>query len=137
MKIENEASFRAALENSINLFVGAGFSILAKDKNKRPMPVGGKLVEELCIKFNEPALATQPLPLVSQIIKTKDRSRFNDYLIDRFSVFDFDERYKAISRLKVSKIFTTNIDDLFAKIFLSDSSKYLNDLVLQGATYRD
>ena len=137
MKIENEASFRAALQSNINLFVGAGFSILAQDKKKQPMPVGGKLVEELCVKFNEPALANQPLPFVSQIIKTKDRSRFNEYLIDRFTVSEFDERYKAISRLKVSKIFTTNIDDLFAKIFLSNSSKYLNDLVLQGATYRD
>lgn len=137
MQIENEATLKATLKREFNLFVGAGFSVLARDEKNRPLPVGNALVAELCDVFNEPGLATQNLPLVSQILKTKDRARFNDYLIERFSVGNFDDRYKSICALKLTRIFTTNIDNLFPKIFNGNAEKYLNDLISQGATFRD
>ena len=135
--IENEDSFKVALRNEINFFVGAGFSVLAKDKRGRSLPTGTELVSELCKEFSEPALSSQQLPLVSQIIKSKDRIRFNEYLVERFRVTDYDERYDAVTKFSIPRIFTTNIDDLFGKIYEKPRQKYLNDLVIQGATFRD
>jgi len=137
LTIENQASLEAALLRDINLFVGAGFSVLAKDKFGASLPVGSALVDELCSKFNEETLRGQQLPLVSQIIKSKDKGKFNEFLINRFSVSSFDQRYNNISALAISRIFTTNIDDLFQTIYSTHHEKYLNDLILQGATFRD
>ncbi|WP_289032918.1 SIR2 family protein [uncultured Roseibium sp.] len=137
LTIENEDSFRAALRNEVNLFVGAGFSVLAKDTNGQPLPTGSQLVSEICEEFSERELSTQQLPLVSQIVKSKDKIRFNDFLVRRFKVNDYDERYNCIAKFSIQRIFTTNIDDLIGKIFEKPKNKYLNDLVLQGATFRD
>lgn len=137
MKIDNEASLKAALQRDINFFVGAGFSVLASDSDGKLLPLGHQLAEELCLEFKEDSLKGQLLPLVSQIIKTKDRKRFNEFLVKRHKIRSYDDRYNGITRLSVSKIFTTNIDDLFANIFSKSEDKYLNDLILQGATFRD
>ncbi|NPD20974.1 SIR2 family protein [Alterinioella nitratireducens] len=137
LTIENEASFKAALKKEINLFVGAGFSILAENKIGQTLPTGQELVDELCAEFSESGLSGQQLPLVSQVIKSKDRIRFNEFLKKRFIVGDYDERYDTISKFSIARIFTTNIDDLLGKVFEKASGKYLNDLILQGATFRD
>jgi hypothetical protein len=65
LSIENQASLEAALLRDVNLFVGAGFSVLAKGKAGAFLPVGAKLVDELCDNFNEEKLRGQPLSLVS------------------------------------------------------------------------
>lgn len=135
--IENEASFKINLRREINLFVGAGFSILAKDSKGQALPTGGDLVRELCLEFKQQELSDQPLSFVSQIIKSQDRIRFNDFIINRFKVKDYDKRYDSITLLGVSRIFTTNIDNLINTIFLKPKMKYLNDLIIQGATFRD
>jgi hypothetical protein len=135
--IENEASLRAALLRDMNLFVGAGFSILAENNVPAKLPTGKELVEELCAEFHETSLLGQQLSMVSQIIKTKDKRRFNEFLVKRFSVLNYDQRYNAIAKLKISKIFTTNIDNLFNMIFQKTTPKYLNDLIIRGATFRD
>ncbi|WP_144223318.1 SIR2 family protein [Mesorhizobium amorphae] len=137
LKIENEASLRAALKSEINLFVGAGFSILAKDKNSKFLPIGSALSEELCSEFNVQNLKDQPLPLISQIIKSKDKIRFNEFLMNRHRVKDYDERYNSLNRFPISRIFTTNIDNLFSHIYSISDNKYLNDLIVQGASFRD
>lgn len=137
LTIENEASFKATLKGELNLFVGAGFAILAKDGKGCNLPTAAELVVELCKEFGEVGLSGQQLPLVSQIIKSKDRIRFNEFLVSRFKVGEYDNRYDSISKLSIPRIFTTNIDDLFNKIFAKPKRKYLNDLILQGATFRD
>ena len=135
--IENEESFKTALKNEINLFVGAGFSIFAHDKTGKQLPTGTELVKELCAKFSEDGLSGESLPLVSQIIKSKDRIRFNEFLMNRFKVEKYDKRYDSITNFSIPRIFTTNIDDLFNIIYEKPKKKYLNDLILKGATFRD
>lgn len=135
LNIENEATLRAALKSEINLFVGAAFPIYAKDKSGKKLPTGAELVSELCGAFKENALATQQLPLVSQIIKSKDRLRFNEFLVNRFRVGEHDDRYNSLSKLSISRVFTTNIDDLFNRVFSKPKSKYLNDLLLQAQPF--
>lgn len=53
MKIENENSLRHYLTDKINLFTGAGFSILAQDMDNKNLPLGSELNEELKIKFKK------------------------------------------------------------------------------------
>lgn len=137
LQIENEASLQAALTSEINLFVGAGFSIFAQDRYERNLPTAIELTKELCQEFDEPDLLGQQLPLISQIIKNKNKSKFNEFLIKRFTVIQHDDRYNAIENLHVSRIFTTNIDNLFSRIYSTSEKKYLNDLILEGATFRD
>lgn len=47
MKIANENSLSMALKTGINIFAGAGFSILAKDKQDRTLPLASNLLAEL------------------------------------------------------------------------------------------
>ena len=51
MNIENEHLFNNALSTGINLFVGAGFSILAKDEDGNRLPLGSELSKELAAIF--------------------------------------------------------------------------------------
>ncbi len=137
MRIENEDSLKAALKRDINLFVGAGFSVLAKDKTKRNLPLGYELSRELCEEFNDVGIKSDNLTLVSQVFKGRDKARFNEYLVNRFTIKDYDVRYESILDLGVSRIFTTNIDNLFNNIFSKSEVKYLNDMILQGVSFRD
>jgi len=43
IKIENEHSLKEAFRSGVNLFVGAGFSIDAKNKKGDKLPLGKKL----------------------------------------------------------------------------------------------
>ena len=51
MYIEEQNTFEQALRSGINLFLGSGFSILAKDKNGNKLPCGGDLLNELKSRF--------------------------------------------------------------------------------------
>ena len=52
MDIENVSSLRYAMLSGINVFVGAGFSVLALDDEDRAMPLGSQLSEELRERFS-------------------------------------------------------------------------------------
>ena len=47
IKIENEHSLKEAFRSGVNLFVGAGFSIDAKNKKGDKLPLGKNLALEL------------------------------------------------------------------------------------------
>ena len=49
--IEREPTFKTALSSGINLFLGAGFPILASSKAGGPLPLGERLKTELCTTF--------------------------------------------------------------------------------------
>ena len=48
IKIENEHSLKEAFRSGVNLFVGAGFSVEAKNKKGDKLPLGKNLALELC-----------------------------------------------------------------------------------------
>ena len=51
MNIEEQHTFEAVLKTGISLFLGAGFSVLAKDKQGKDLPCAQKLLEEIREKF--------------------------------------------------------------------------------------
>ena len=136
MRIENESNFLAALSNGVNLFLGAGFSVLAEDKQGQALPSGSKLCEELIQEFGLPT-NLQDLTHVATILKNTAQREFRSYLNARFTVGNFDPLYKAIEKIKIHSIITTNIDNLLFRIYSDSKRSYINDLDMHGANFGD
>ena len=132
MEIQEQHSFEHALKNGINLFVGAGFSLLAKDVNNTFMPTGTQLSKELAEKFN---LEEYPLPQISTILEATRKREFYEYLTNRFTVSSFDTLYYNILNVNIKSIYTTNIDNLIPKIYESNKKfLFLNNQSVNGPT---
>lgn len=133
ISIENQNTLEHAFKTGVNLFLGAGFSVLAKDKLGRPLPVGQMLGDELSKRFNKSSIYS--LPQLCTILESTAKKEYNDYLVSRFSVGEINPLYYNILRLNVKGIYTTNIDDLVHKIFNYEKcGKYLNSQYEEGAT---
>ena len=136
MFIENENTFQASLRNPINLVLGAGFSVLAEDKNGRKLPAGKELANELRANFSLEHLTNLDLPRLCTVIASAHEDELKAYLTDRFTVVRFDARYSCLEeQLNISAIFTTNIDNLLHKIFENSVAYYVNDLDLSGPVF--
>lgn len=137
MQIENENTFRAAIGKQVNLFLGAGFSTLAQDNEGNDLPLGGELAKELRAAFELEELVSVDLPQLCTIISASRADELRQFLVDRFTVGSFSTKYKALCRLDISTIFTTNIDNLIHSIFADSKRYYINDANVNGPVYKD
>lgn len=135
MRFDNRNAFENYLKSGINLFLGAGFSVLAKNKEDQNLPVGNQLANELKQKFGLNGEFT--LPQLSTILDKTKRDDFYAYIKKRFTTGNFDERYLYINKLNIKSIYTTNIDDLIFNIFEGSDCKYLNDVTHNGRILTD
>ncbi len=131
MQIQNEALFRHSLSEGINLFLGAGFSVLAEGANKK-LPVGGDLKDELLDHFKRKKPSSLNLAQLCQIISSTNKDGLVNFFRDRFTVSKFDPVYKGLEKASIKAIFTTNIDDLVFNIFKDSHKYYVNDIQLRG-----
>lgn len=133
MKIEHENSFKAALANGINLFVGAGFSINAEDTNHRELPTGATLLTELQSYFK---VKYAPLAQCCSYLNRMRNQDYKRYLIERFTISKFPSYYENICLMKIKNIFTTNIDNLIPTIYdkSNQTEGFLNDKRTKGAS---
>ena len=113
IKIENEHSLKEAFRSGVNLFVGAGFSIDAKNKKGDKLPLGKNLALELCEKFGKKA--SDNLPKISTLLEKTNRANFYKFLVEKFTVAEFPKYYYAINKLNLTGVYTTNIDNLISK----------------------
>lgn len=132
MNIQNENQLKYAFATGVNLFIGAGFSILAHDENYNSLPLGSELTVELSKRFLNKESTKLNLSQISTKIKSEHRDDFYDYLKCRFTVGQFDLRYHAIKKVNIKNIFSTNIDDLIEKIYLNDEKMYINPVFTNG-----
>lgn len=137
MKIENEHNFIEALKKGINLFCGAGFSVLAKDSLGKPLPVGDSLKKELLIHFKSENLESLDLPKLWVILQQNFRDELRNYIENRYRVCNFDPRYASLPNANIKTIFSTNIDDLIYKIYENSDKHYLNDLDIKGPAFNE
>jgi hypothetical protein len=137
VQIENESTLMAALNSGINLFLGAGFSVLAKDEAGRPMPVGQDLHRELVREFSLTGFENMPLSNLCTVIEHTHRDALRSYLTARFRVRSYDQRYLTLDDLMIKSIFTTNIDNLPLLIYEKSTTNYLNDIYVRGPAFRD
>lgn len=130
MQITHKNSLEKAFLEGINLFVGAGFSILANDIDGRRLPCGNELRDELAEKFNKARCFT--LPQLSAIIQAKSAIAFDEYLTRRFSVASYDDIYNNITGINLRSVYTTNIDNLIPLIIANTGLKYTNNQIING-----
>lgn len=130
VSIEHQNTLEHAFKNGINLFLGAGFSTLAKDKEGKFLPVGSQLSKELANHFGKNP--NYSLPQICTILESSSQNEYHDYLLSRFTVDYVDPRYYNITRLNVKSIYTTNIDDLVIKIYKDKNDRFLNSQYEEG-----
>lgn len=125
-KTQSEYLLRRLQRNEVVLFVGAGFSIGAKNYNNENLPTGRQFSEKIWKfismpgDYDETNLQTMYELLLTKGKKIDDVKRF---LNGEFIVKDFPEFYKFISLPYWYKIYTTNIDNLLEKIYQSSEQK--------------
>lgn len=130
--IENENTFKQALENGISLYTGAGFSVLASDSEGKDLPVGNALKDELIENFELSNLVSLELSKLSTILESTRSLEFEKYLRSRFHVEKFSNLYRVLRRINLRSIFSVNVDDLPIEIFKFPSFRYLHDVTTQG-----
>ncbi|PLX94189.1 MAG: hypothetical protein C0621_05810 [Desulfuromonas sp.] len=136
MEIEYKSTFEKHLAAGINLFTGAGFSLLSKDLSGEPLPIGDKLRTELSENFSDiPKILD--LPRFCTMVAKTQKDELYKYLYSRFTIGEFSELYGCLDSFEIKNVFTTNIDNLFQKIFETSTKKYVNDANLHGASFRD
>jgi hypothetical protein len=96
MRIELENSFKKALEDGMNLFLGSGFSLLASDGKGRALPTGSGLLRELLLEFHLPAADGLNLSQVCTILESTRRHDLYEFLTKRFTVATFDPQYRRV-----------------------------------------
>lgn len=135
-RFDSKNLFLDATKNGLSLFCGSGFSVLAEDSKSVKLPIGNELLNELKAEFNDIKTYTN-LPRACTKIIRSDKNRFYQYLEQRFTVENFDPLYLNLAKINIKSIYTTNIDDLFLKIWdNSNSPIYLYDRT-EGAEYDD
>ena len=139
VEIELENLLKHALTHGVNLFLGAGFSVLANSADGKPLPLGSQLKSELITAFDLAEEDVQGLNLaeISAILESERRADFRRFLSQRLRVDKFSSKYKVLDSLQVRCIFTTNQDDLCYKIYEDSTSHYLYNVALKGAAIAD
>ena len=135
LTIQNANTLKEALRKRINLFLGAGFSVLAKNAAGKFLPAGNALRDDLVEVFRRPELKDLPLAKVCTIIEATRTDLLEGYLRKVFGVASFDPAYSIIPELNPAAIFTTNIDNLMPLVFKDSDKCYLNDIVKTGPAF--
>lgn len=130
MEIQNKNSLIYAMKTGINIFVGAGFSLYAYDKNKQKLPLGNSLATELKTTFD---VKGTNLSMISTILQRRAKVEFHTFLTERFTVDTYEKFYDNLNLVNVKSYFTTNIDNLIPKIVsAANSRRFINDLLVNG-----
>ena len=122
-RFDAKSLFVNSLTDGLTIFCGAGFSVLAKDENENNLPVGDQLLTELKDQFSSIS-SYSSLPKACTKIIRSDKAAFYSYLKSRFSVIDFDPLYLSLLDINIKSIYTTNIDDLWHKIYEKSSNSF-------------
>jgi hypothetical protein len=79
LEIQQEHTLIAAIADGLNLFVGAGFSLLSRNDAGRPMPIGDELRDELVAEFALENASGLTLAQVCAVIESTQRERLHRY----------------------------------------------------------
>lgn len=124
--------FKVALQTGINLFTGAGFSILP-DANGKVLPASNDLCNEICERFSINPKYKDDLEKLSNILKIRCKDEFQAYLREKFTVSSYNERYDVLNSINICSYVTTNIDNIIQCV-MDHSKRYsLFNVVEYGA----
>ena len=131
MKIEHEELFKAALSSGLNLFLGAGFSVCARNHSGATLPLGAELAKMLCKEFGLPDYYRDNLPNAARKIKANREVDLKAFFTKCYTVASWDARYRFLSHPSFSTVITINIDDLIEKVW-NDEKIYFSDAEITG-----
>lgn len=134
MKIEQENSLKKVLKNGLSLFCGAGFSVEARNKDNIFLPCGNNFLTYVKKRFPSVGEYSE-LTNACTFLESTENDSFHNFITDFFSVGYFNPVYKELLQLPIKNIFTTNVDNLWFKIFENSNNKYLNNLAKNGSIY--
>lgn len=134
--IDNRNIFFEKLKTGINLFTGAGFSVLESPSGNK-LPAASALCEDICEKFKLDTAYSQDLEKVSSILKRNCKKEFQDYLRERYTVQDYNPLYDVLNKINISSVITTNIDNLIFSVMDKSSRYYLNSVSYYGPAKKD
>jgi hypothetical protein len=134
MRFEKEALFQQLVSNSgMNLYLGAGFSVYASNRDGESLPLGEEINKQLIDIFEIDKSRKFTLSQTCRKIKKENESTLIRLLKDKYTVHEYDPRYKYITNLPINNIITLNIDNLLEKVFENNKSKaILNDAKING-----
>jgi len=133
MRFENKKTFEELISKSgLNLFIGAGFSILSYNKNDEKLMLGVELKKYLVEHFDLEKHSHLSLPKITNFLKRTRKSDLYYILQNKYSVERYSNKYNSIPKLPIKNIFTTNIDNLCEKIYENSNDNFLSDVEVQG-----
>lgn len=137
MEFENEESFKELInKEGLNLFIGAGFSINAKNRDDLSLMLGPQLGDYLIGHFELDKFRHENLPQIASHLKRNRKGDFYYLIKNLYTVSKFDPRYISITRLPIINIFTVNVDNLCELIYSPNEKvgKFINDTEIYGFT---
>lgn len=126
MYIDRPELFKQTIMNGINLFTGAGFSILP-DCDGKVLPAGGSLAKEICERFDIGGY-DYDLEKISNLANIKAKSQFQKYLREKYTVTSYNPLYEALNLITIKSYITTNIDNIVPLVMSNSKRYYLRNI---------
>ena len=136
VKIDNENIFFERMKNGINLFTGAGFSLLESPSGKI-LPKTSDLLNEICEIFSINKSYSDDIERVASVLKRNYNTEFQTYLRDKFKITEYNALYNAINVINIRNVITTNIDNLIPLVIDNSQRYYLTNVNYYGPTKKD
>ncbi|HIS36239.1 TPA: SIR2 family protein [Candidatus Scatousia excrementigallinarum] len=132
MNIELKDLFLKKLESGINLFTGAGFSVLPNLKGEF-LPTADQLCDEIQKEFglSDEIVNDHDLPYISEFCSEQE---YQDFLRKRFTVTEYNPLYNVINKINIRTYATTNIDNIFRLVIEKNNRYYLRSILEYGAS---
>lgn len=112
---------RALNRNQVNLFLGAGFSTLAKNRLGKYLPTGSQFAESLWgfLGYKSPYDPSSSLAELYEALLAsgKPLDVISAFLADHLLGVDVPPEYEEIIKVFWSRIYTTNIDNLLETVY--------------------
>lgn len=125
IKTDEEFLLRRLGRNEVMLFLGAGFSTLASNKAKVPLPTGSQFCQILWsfMGLDGEWDKTTPLNSLYELLLSRGiaKERIREMLIQTFEVREYSKTYNSLLLPFWYKIYTLNIDNLVEKIYFDSS----------------
>jgi GTPase SAR1 family protein len=133
ISVENRNIFESSLRTGVNLFLGSGFSTLAKNSQGYYLPTEGELTSKVASEFGISIPSGLSLEQVCAIVKNKaGKDKLVEYLKLKLSVLHYDKRYESLKSINIKSIITINIDDLIYNIFSEGIPRYIHNVNSKG-----
>ena len=117
MRFDKEALFQQLVKNSgMNLYLGAGFSVYAYNAEEKSLPLGKEINEQLIDIFSLDKSRNFTLSNTCKKIKRENEDALTRLLKEKYTVKEYDPRYRYITDLPIKNIISLNIDNLIERI---------------------